>query len=47
MIESTGMSGKLPVLSAHVNEAQFAVHVTWKTWPGVAGVFALKPPTAA
>ena len=47
MIESTGMSGRLPLLFAQVNEAQFAVQVTWKTWPGVDGVFALKPPTAA
>ena len=34
MIESTGMSGRLPVLFAHVNEAQSTVHVTWNTWPG-------------
>ena len=27
MIESTGISGRLPVLSAHVNEPQSAVHV--------------------
>ena len=47
MIESTGMSGRLPVLSTHVKDAQLTVHVTWKTWPGVAGVLALKPPTAA
>ena len=45
--ESTGMSGRLPVLFAHVNEPQFDAHVTWKTWPGCDGVFALKPPTAA
>ena len=47
MIESTGMSGRLPVLFGQVNEAQLVVQVTWKTWPGVVGVLALKPPTAA
>src|SRR4051812_42365786 len=47
MIESTGMSGRLPVLSAQVDDAQSVAHVTWKTWPGVDGVFALNPPTAA
>ena len=47
MTESTGMSGRLPDLFAQVNVAQFEVHVTWKTWPGCVGVFALKPPTAA
>jgi hypothetical protein len=47
MIESTGMSGRFPVLFAHVNVAQFEVQVTWKTCPGVDGVFASKPPTAA
>src|SRR5437868_1237732 len=47
MIESTGMSGKLPVLSAQINEPHVAAHVTWKTWPVVVGVLALKPPTAA
>ena len=47
MIESTGMSGRLPVLSSQVEVTQFAVQVTWKTWPGVAGVLASKPPTAA
>ena len=47
MIESTGISGRLPVLSLQVKDAQSVVQVTWKTWPGVAGVLALKPPTAA
>src|SRR5207237_1168501 len=47
MIESTGMSGRLPVLLLQTNVAQLAVQVTWKTWPGVVGVLALKPPTAA
>ena len=47
MIESTGMSGRFPVLLSQVDVAQSAVHVTWKTWPGVDGVLALKPPTAA
>ena len=47
MIESTGMLGRLPVLSSHVNVAQFAVQVTWKTCPGVDGVFSSKPPIAA
>src|SRR5438132_1900684 len=47
MIESTGMSGRLPLLSSQVKDPQVAVHVTWKTWPGVVGVLALKPPTAA
>jgi hypothetical protein len=47
MIESTGMSGRSPVLSSQVDVAQVAAHVTWKTWPGVVGVLALKPPTAA
>ena len=46
LTESTGMSGRLPLLSAQLNVAQVAVQVTWKTWPGV-GVLALKPPTAA
>jgi hypothetical protein len=31
MIESTGMSGRLPLLSAHVKEAQSTAQVTWKT----------------
>jgi len=31
MIESTGMFGRFPVLFSHVDEAQFAVQVTWKT----------------
>jgi hypothetical protein len=47
MIESTGMSGRFPVLLFQVKEAQSVVQTTWKTWPGVAGVLALKPPTAA
>jgi hypothetical protein len=47
MIESTGMLGRLPLLFAHVNVAQFEVQVTWNTWPGVNGVLASKPPTAA
>ena len=47
MIESTGMSGRSPVLSAQVNEPQLAVHVTWNTWPGVVGVLGLKPPIPA
>ena len=47
MTESTGMSGRLPLLFSHVNVAQFAVQVTWKTCPECVGVFALKPPTAA
>src|SRR5437870_6652508 len=47
MIESTGMSGRLPVLSFQVKEAQLLVQTTWKTWPGMDGVLALKPPTAA
>src|SRR5215467_2817926 len=46
-MESTGISGRLPVLSSHVNEAQSAAQVTWNTWPGVVGVLALNPPTAA
>src|SRR5262245_31452965 len=47
MMESTGMSGRSPDLSAQVKEAQLAVHVTWNTRPGVVGVLALKPPIAA
>ncbi len=47
MIESTGMSGRLPLLSVHVNVAQLVVQTTLKTWPGVEGVLSLKPPTAA
>src|SRR5690348_367471 len=48
MIESTGMSGRSPLLSAQVDVAQSVPpQVTWKTWPGVEGVLALKPPTAA
>ena len=31
MMESTGMSGRLPLLLLHVDDAQFAVQVTWKT----------------
>ena len=42
MIESTGISGRLPVLFTHVKEPQLAVQVTWKTWPGVVGVLAIK-----
>src|SRR6266567_4027591 len=41
------MYGRLPDLSRHVNEPQSAAQVTWKTWPGVVGVLALNPPTAA
>ena len=47
MIESTGMSGRSPLLSAQTNEPQLEAQVTWNTWPGVPGVLALKPPTAA
>ena len=47
MTESTGMSGRSPLLSAQVNEPQLEAQVTWNTWPGVPGVLALKPPTAA
>src|ERR1700694_3046781 len=47
IIESTGTSGRLPVLLLQVKEAQLAVQTTRKTWPGVGGVLALKPPTAA
>jgi hypothetical protein len=47
MTESTGMSGRSPLLSNTVDVAQFAVQVTWKRCPGVVGVFWLKPPTAA
>ena len=47
MMESIGRSGRLPVLFTQVNEAQLAVHVTMKTWPGVEGVFSSKPLTAA
>src|ERR1017187_3863751 len=47
MTESTGMSGRLPVLSSQLNDAHVAAHVTWKTCPKVDGVLALKPPTAA
>ena len=47
MIESTGISGRLPVLFAHVNEPQLAAQVTWNTWPGIVGVLASNPPTAA
>src|SRR5215213_5888790 len=47
MIESTGTSGRLPVLSCHVKLAQSTVQVTRNTWPGVAGVLPLKPPTPA
>src|SRR5215208_1128181 len=47
MIESTGTSGRLPVLSCHMKLAQSTVQVTRNTWPGVAGVLPLKPPTAA
>src|ERR1017187_3017801 len=46
MTESTGMSGRLPVLSSQLNDAHVAAHVTWKTCPGIT-VLALKPPTAA
>src|SRR5207249_1225566 len=38
-IESAGTSGRLPLLSTQVNEAHAAVQVTWKTCPGVVGVF--------
>ena len=35
MIESTGISGRLPVLSLHMNEPHSeVVQVTWNTWPG-------------
>jgi hypothetical protein len=47
MMESTGMSGRFPLLFSHVNAAQSAVQATRKTWPGVVGVLALNPPTAA
>src|ERR1700738_4630465 len=47
IIESTGMSGRLPVLSLHANVAQSAVQTTRKTCPGVEGVLAVNPPTAA
>src|SRR4051794_34451631 len=47
MTESTGMSGRSPLLSVQLNELQLEAHVTWNTWPGVPGVFGLKPPTAA
>src|SRR5207253_11263878 len=47
IIESTGMSGRLPVLLVQVKAAQLAVQTTRKTWPGVTGVLALKPPTPA
>src|SRR5256885_8408718 len=47
IIESTGMSGRLPVLLLHTNVAQSAAQTTRKTCPGVVGVLALNPPTAA
>src|ERR1043165_6160781 len=47
MTESTGISGRLPVLSVQVKDAQLLEQTTWKRWPGVVGEFALKPPTAA
>src|SRR4051794_1404434 len=47
MIESIGTLGRFPLLFSHVAPAQFAVHVTRNTWPGVSGVFWSKPPTAA
>ena len=39
MIEFAGMLGRFPDLFDQANEAQFAVQVTWKTCPGVVGVF--------
>src|SRR5579862_10058497 len=45
--ESAGMSGRLPLLSTQEKVAHCAVQVTCNTWPGVVGVFSLKPPTAA
>src|SRR3979411_66 len=47
IIESTGMSGRLPVLLVQVKAAQSAVQATRKIWPGVVGGLALNPPTAA
>src|ERR1051326_5448563 len=47
MTESTGMSGRLPVLFVQVKDAQLAVQSTRKRWPVVVGVLASKPPTAA
>ena len=47
MIALAGMSGRLPLLSTQVKLAHCAVQVTCNTWPGVAGVFSSKPPTAA
>src|SRR5271165_2503412 len=50
MMESTGMSGRLPVSSVQVDPShgvEVMVQTTRNTWPGVAGVLALKPPTAA
>jgi hypothetical protein len=44
------MSGRLPVLSVQVTFAVVqgaAEQLPRKTWPGVAGVFVLKPETAA
>ena len=39
MIESAGMSGRLPLLFVQVNDAQLVVQTTRNTWPGVVGVF--------
>ena len=47
MIESTGMSGRFPLLFCQTGVVQFALQTTLKTWPGDAGVLALNPPTAA
>src|ERR1019366_2855979 len=50
MMESTGMSGRVPVLSGQVNPSHGVagmVQATRNTWPGVLGELLLKPPTAA
>src|SRR5271154_2605155 len=50
MMESTGMSGRLPSSAVQVNpshEVEVMVQTTRNTCPGVVGVLALKPPTAA
>jgi hypothetical protein len=47
IIESIGTFGRLPLLFSQVNVAQFAVHVTRYTCPGVLGVFWSNPPSAA
>src|ERR1035438_2795213 len=50
MMESTGMSGRLPVWSVQLNPShgvEVMVQTTRNTCPGVLGELALNPPTAA